>query len=77
MITLEEFSRLGFEDRGMNGYSRLIPCKHGDPVEIYVDHDGIVSLCQSNNEDHVVITSRTYEDVDSLEQLLVAMRTSL
>lgn len=66
-ITEEWLREIGFGSLGMNGQSRLLQTANDncEPVEMYVAEEESaqwwVSLLQSNNNDHVLLTGRWYK----------------
>lgn len=63
---------VGFGNPTLNGLSMLIDTS-GDPVELFIDWDGVVALLQGNREDHVVINSCTYRTRGDVRRLCAAL----
>lgn len=72
---------IGFQERGINGWSILLPTLNGVEAitELFVDYDGQASLAQGYPDDAkapddiVVITSRVYKTRGDVLQLLAAL----
>jgi hypothetical protein len=67
----------GYGLETMNGVSKILNSVTGDPIEMYVNQepegDWTVSLHQSNEDDHVLITSRTYKTKGELRLLFAGL----
>lgn len=61
LLTPEWLESVGSDPETMNGNCFLIPCVEGDPVELWMNQEGMVTLVQSNGNDTVVITSKVYK----------------
>lgn len=75
-ITYDRLKAINFGNESINGVSRIVPALgEGDPVEVFVEADDepgrwVVSLLQSNRNDHVTITGRRFEYMDEINKVL-------
>ncbi len=76
-ITEDWLRSVGFSESNMNGQSMLISCDCGDPVEMWIEEDGLVSLVQSNVNDHVCLTGKKYATRGQLRRLCLALGIQL